>query len=387
MSGIVRKRLLLSPAIIDKLVRLGSLVASFFGVIALIGWGFNFSFLTTLGHHYIPMAPSTALFFLVFGFSLYRLQSVQSALKYPRFLGGVVWIFTIAALVLFVVSILGISPAFEHLGMDINQKFQAVPVGHMSPLTAFCFLLSGVTLISLMRAKRSQTTYTKVALISGILVLAITLILLIGYVVGGPFLYGSTTIPPALSTTWAFVALGFGLVGITTSGLFGRGNLEEVEKPTPQFWIIAVGVSVVIVVIISAHFYFRNFKNSLVEEAAKDLQSIAELKVDQLEHWRQEQMDIAAVLAQDDFFAQLVSSYFAGTTSEQDSRRLQGLLTQLKQAYHYQKVSLLDTNGVCAFSISPGTVDSISQDVSRTTLQNKNARILDFYRGRIRGFI
>jgi len=55
---------------------------------------------------------------------------------------------TVVALLLFFLSCLGINPNAEHLGIPITEVFAGQPIGHMSPVTAFCLVLTGLSFLA-----------------------------------------------------------------------------------------------------------------------------------------------------------------------------------------------------------------------------------------------
>src|ERR1017187_3953363 len=92
------------------------IVTSALGLLALLGWVLGLPLLATFGVDLMPMAPSTALLFLLYGAAIClraRMPLSRRALTVSAAAGC---FGTLAALLLFTVGWLGVHPAFEHLG-------------------------------------------------------------------------------------------------------------------------------------------------------------------------------------------------------------------------------------------------------------------------------
>ena len=129
------------------LVRICSGFVALTGGIALLGWMLGSPFLSNLGSGTIPVAPSTALLFMLYAVALF-LRSFP-----PQ--RGTYWTgLTIAsagavvALTLFSLSCQGIYLEVEHPGIPIIHPAGENPIGHMSPATALCFLLASLSFLA-----------------------------------------------------------------------------------------------------------------------------------------------------------------------------------------------------------------------------------------------
>ncbi|MCL4807478.1 MAG: hypothetical protein KJ062_06745, partial [Thermoanaerobaculia bacterium] len=108
----------------DVVAAVAGTAAAAAGGLALIGWALGEPLLTSFGSRHIPMAPSTALLFLVFGATVVlsagktdgavrRTAAVAGAIS-----GGAV------ALLLLVASLRGVTLPVEHLGFRISGHVQ-----------------------------------------------------------------------------------------------------------------------------------------------------------------------------------------------------------------------------------------------------------------------
>lgn len=181
-----------------------ALMTGVLGTLTLIGWVLGLEVLASIRQIYIPMAPSTALAFTV-------LSLVLLLREHPKFRRP------IAELLLVLVGIVsgGILVEFfsgRSLGVEEwlvadPAMFGAVLTGRMSPITALNFLLVCVAILALLKV-RLRLWAGPVAAV----VLAISAVVVLGYMHGTPLLYGGTIIPVALPTAAAFILLGSSVI-------------------------------------------------------------------------------------------------------------------------------------------------------------------------------
>lgn len=182
------------------------------GALVFAGWGVGWGEFTGLRVDYIPMAPNTALLFALLGGALVVGETWPGSTVIRR---------STAATALFSLALAGvtlISLAVGHdLGIDqwlfsTKATRGRVPIGHMSPVTAFCFVLAGASLLSQQHRAGTRTGAI------GTMIALVGLVSVMGYWFGVPLLYGRTVIPMALPTAMAFAALGAGLIAAAGPG-------------------------------------------------------------------------------------------------------------------------------------------------------------------------
>ena len=181
-----------------------ALLTGVLGMLTLIGWVSGLEVLASIRQTYIPMAPSTALAFTLLG--LVMLLREQPKFRRPM-----------AVLLLAVVGIVAGGKLFEFFsGVSLGVEewlvadpamFGAVRTGRMSPITALNFLLISVAMLALLKV-RLQFWAGPVAAV----VLAISGVVVLGYMHGTPLLYGGSIIPVALPTAAAFILLGTSII-------------------------------------------------------------------------------------------------------------------------------------------------------------------------------
>ncbi|MEE8575768.1 MAG: PAS domain S-box protein, partial [candidate division Zixibacteria bacterium] len=183
-----------------------------FGLLGYIpGW----RLLGSLHTDFIPMAPSTAISFillaviLLFGEILvrrgYRLSCQCTAV--------VVSVFGLLKLTEYC---LGVDTSFEELLIGSTPKLGQVPIGVMSPSTGAIFVLAGAAILLHLASSTQKPNVRLLRHLSGSLGTA-TIIgaftFTLGYLYGNPLLYGAGRIVPmAITTAVAFLLLGISIV-------------------------------------------------------------------------------------------------------------------------------------------------------------------------------
>ncbi|NOZ11017.1 MAG: PAS domain-containing protein [Gammaproteobacteria bacterium] len=192
----------------------GASGAIMFAILGLVGYLPGMGLLGSVRESYIPMAPSTAVNFIILGFVLL----VLNIRRYP---GAKV---TSLMAITFLVSLFGVLEVAGYFsGIDLNfedilvpavGKLNGVPIARMSPATGGAFFLSGTAVFFLIFKRKFPEGNTLVEyFVSGLgfLVLLISFSFCLAYFYGMPLLYGlGATIPMALTT-----ALGFAFLSIS----------------------------------------------------------------------------------------------------------------------------------------------------------------------------
>ena len=180
--------------------------------LGLIAWTTGFLRLASVSDAYIPMAPSTAIGFLIAGGAIISLAQRRDG---AFGLGA-----RVAATVLSVLAIVQLVEVFARLPLpDLEAalvaqpgEFGAVPLARMSPLTAVSFLLAGASL-ALLTANRKTVSQHAAGILGAVVAVGGATVSL-GYAFGAPLLYGGRIIPMALTTAVGFIGVGAALVAL-----------------------------------------------------------------------------------------------------------------------------------------------------------------------------
>lgn len=191
--------------------QLCSLITAALGMAAIAGWLIGSKILASIRPDYIPMAPNTALSFIVLGISLYALIAERrTAIKLSR--AGVV--------VILILSLIRFIELSANIKLNVDQwifrvpaeRLGFIPTGRMALPTALNFLFASIAILLASSLKKHLLFVDVITRILAGLTTFIGLVFCLGYIYGAPLLYGGTAIPMALNTAVAFFTLGLGLV-------------------------------------------------------------------------------------------------------------------------------------------------------------------------------
>lgn len=173
---------------------------------ALLGWILNILTLASIHDNYIPMAPATAISFIILSSASLISLNKGNNFKQPGILIGLLIVFHFLAFfdALFAYP-MGIELIFGP-PLSTGQKFV---LGRMSPVTMILFLLSSAAVFVLIKRINK---WVKLATYLCFLGLITAFIFDLGYIYRTPLLYDKTIIPPALNTSIAFTVLFSGIM-------------------------------------------------------------------------------------------------------------------------------------------------------------------------------
>jgi len=189
------------------------------GVIVLIGWAMAWPLLVRPPLDFIPMAPSTALAFLVLGVALFARVVWERSAGVRVTVSVLAWTVALAAFVN-----LAFPARLDELLGGAGGDFGRVQLGVMSPVTAGALLvLSAALALYGLRTAYASVGATLAALVGATVTL--------GYAYGSPLLYGSSTIPVALPTALSLLVLGSAIVAAAGPDVW---PLRPLTGPSPR---------------------------------------------------------------------------------------------------------------------------------------------------------
>jgi len=201
-----------------KAVLVATMGGAIIALAGLLGYIPGLRLLGSFRPDYIPMAPTTSAGFLIF--------SAVLSLLARKPLQGFSWL-AVTALVLLcnVFSLLAFIELFVKYDLNFDDmlipasdKIGNIPVGQISPATGATFSIVGLGILLLLyrcRSPRNARQLGNWASSMGALTVLIGATVLLAYLYGTPFMYGSGTIPMAATTALAFLFLGVALVAST----------------------------------------------------------------------------------------------------------------------------------------------------------------------------
>ncbi len=127
---------------------------------------------------------------------------------------------------------------------------------------------------------------------------------------------------------------------------------------------------------------YMNYSREFRAQWDDQLAAIADLKVNGLQDWRAERLGNAEVLHRNPAFAALVQACLENPNDTQAAATLQAWMNDVRAAYHYDRVFLLDTTGAarCTVAGQSEPVDPhLIKDVA-PVLASGQVTLLDFHR-------
>ena len=202
----------------DRVSQLCGAAVAATGISALVGWSTGVSVLMSVRTEYIPMAPNTALSFILLGISL-----ILFSVRRPwacRTVRAVSLIVLLIAALRITEYVVGVDLSVDNWFFQFpNKNLGLAPVGRMAFFTALSFLLASIPLVLLSFLPASPLAEGASTAFGGIVVFT-ALAFFLGYIYGAPLYYGTTTIPMALNTALAFLVIGFGLLTLSIEKMF-----------------------------------------------------------------------------------------------------------------------------------------------------------------------
>jgi PAS domain S-box-containing protein len=188
-----------------------ALVPFAFALLGVAAWTTGHLRLASVRTEFIPMAPGTAVAFLIVSGALIALASRHATAirNAVRVAASLVFVLAFIMLVEFYagLTVLG----WEEAIIGRAGRFGAVPLARMSPLTATTLALVGLALGSVTSAR---SPVRDLAGVLGSLILLIGSTVVLGYAYGAPLLYGGLVVPMALTTGLGLMGTGVALVAL-----------------------------------------------------------------------------------------------------------------------------------------------------------------------------
>jgi PAS domain S-box-containing protein len=142
------------------------------------------------------------------------------------------------------------------------------------------------------------------------------------------------------------------------------------------FVILALGI------VVGGTFYYRHYERQFRAGIEDQLSAIADLKVSELAQYRKERLGDAATFFKNGAFSGLVRRFLDHPEDTDAQEQLRTWLDKYQTDYQYDRVFLLDTQGVERMS-TPATAAPVSAVVSRRVaevLQSREIAFQDFHR-------
>lgn len=236
---------------------LGYVIGSI-GLLGLLGWVIDVRLLASISNTFIPMAPDTAIIFIVFG--LFVIMGVyKSANQNIITLSfSVLALLTFYSLLKVIEFFTLLDLTFENNLFPVTDRLGSFPLRRMSPITGFLFFISGISFITVLM---ERTNLKSINFISGLgfILLFSGFTAVIGYLFGSPLLYGSRVIPLALTTAFAFLFLGLLIIMIAGKSSF---IARPLSGNSPSQMLLRIIIPIVLLIILVQGLMLKEFADS-----------------------------------------------------------------------------------------------------------------------------
>jgi len=150
----------------------------------------------------------------------------------------------------------------------------------------------------------------------------------------------------------------------------------------PSVFLILILMALAAGLTIAGYSYYRNYAKNYRIAVENQLSAIADLKVDELVQWRKERLGDAAVFYGNAAFSSLIRRYFEKPNDTEASGQLRSWLRQFQEHLLYDRVLLLDAQGVERMAI-PDTPEPVAAHLLKDApeiIRSGRVSFLDFHR-------
>ncbi|TVR67205.1 MAG: PAS domain S-box protein [Spirochaetaceae bacterium] len=359
-----------------KLTIAGAVVSFTIGLAGLIGWIFRIPVLTAFHSGFIPIAPSTALIMCAYSVLMPGLVRRPLGPRVSRVSTIVAGAVTACSVLLTITSIAGIYFPIEHLGIPIEGEFYGVPIGHISPVNAAFFALTGIVIILLSSTPAINTRAFRFSAITVGFLAIVSLVLLAAYAAGGPLLYGAPLIPPALTTTVGLVGLVSGLLGVMIGRVASDNSTVQVLHGTFPYRYVRAAILGTGLFLVVTFIWFRQNTVDYRTTMGDEILHAADMSVERVTRWRRERIADGLLFAEND--------HVAGMVRAETVIDLEPWLRRLLDVHDYGGAVLLSGSGTVLFStypdaheVFPPPASTIADLLDRGTVQILDMHVSD----------
>ena len=158
-------------------------------------------------------------------------------------------------------------------------------------------------------------------------------------------------------------------------------NIEKSSNRNRAILLLSY-LACAVAILFASYIYYKNYETQFRKDVENQLTSIAELKVDQIDKWRQERLNDGQIYQNNLVFSKIACNYFKDSTDRDAIERLQAWMGQVFKISKYDSAFLLDTLMNIRFKFSN------RNEANRSLISNESMSILrsgrtvfeDFYK-------
>lgn len=170
---------------------------------------------------------------------------------------------------------------------------------------------------------------------------------------------------------------------MATSSTTDNKSQQTANMPRmrPSYWLVLILCAVFVIIACFGIYFFNLQKQSEKTSVEHTLQTIAQMKVDQVSQWRSEREGNAVSAAESPFLAQGVSNFLRSPNDPILKAQMRQELSGLGKSYPYKDILLVDSAGHILLSLNNFYL-SLPQTINAqltTAYSRQEATWIDFY--------
>ncbi|MDD2331202.1 MAG: PAS domain S-box protein, partial [Candidatus Cloacimonetes bacterium] len=302
------------------------------------------------------MAPSTAMIVFLIS-TAHFLKNVLPDSKiliwFTRTLCLLITAYSISVLL----HILGLLPWHPEDLLKLRHYRQTgLYFGAMSPITAFIFMLGAISLQLQNTASEDDRRNRQVSVVFSSISLVISLIVLLGYMTGVPLLPILYRVPMVYLTSLCLTTLSLSILLGSGIDVFPHklfiSSSEGIDRTIQVYnsGLLMVFLGICIFVALIAALYLRIEANTFNKSIREQLNSIADLKTEQIRGWISEVHSYARYIGEDHILHNFIYHIVHERSDPQQSKTLHDSFQRIIKNLPYRSISLLDRSGRCLIS-------------------------------------
>jgi len=351
----------------DHVVQTVSGISMSVAFLAMIAWALEKWAFLALGMRNVPIAPITSFFFLIINISLFL--HAKDKTERPLFDWGVIAVFLLYFFTRVIEWIWHIPISPDELFFPLNTSIEGIIVGRMSPFVAIAFALYAISMALqfCMTKNKHHALLTSSFINLFIMIFGFTVVS--SYITGLPLFYNYLTVPVALltgillcCTSFAMTYLLPGTIWPHTLLSFSSDSVAHSKKSYHRAALSAFGFYILTMGII-ALLYLRAETHTYKQSVSSQLESISELKEEQITWWLKERLGDAKVLKSMPFVNDTALDIIASSASETQTEDMHSWMQQFTINYGYCSMFMVDLTGKALIGVPTGLqLNSIDKD-------------------------
>ncbi|MBM4141108.1 MAG: PAS domain S-box protein [Nitrospira sp.] len=139
-----------------------------------------------------------------------------------------------------------------------------------------------------------------------------------------------------------------------------------------------------IVIGTAGYIYHENQQSHIKQEIQKELSAIADLKVVQIENWRKERLEDAAMISKNPFIAYNVEQFLKNPLSTGVKKELLEWMVTFKKHHQYKSAFLLDPKGTVRLSVTDvkEVIEPYIKELAAEAMRKKKEIFSDLYQSK-----